>query len=83
MNVRVLLFGAAREAAGGADAVALDLPEDATAGRVLAALSDPARGALADVARRSRLAVNQSFARDDAPVRPGDEVALIPPVGGG
>ncbi len=65
------------------DAVALDLPEDATAGRVLAALSDPARGALADVARRSRLAVNQSFARDDAPVRPGDEVALIPPVGGG
>src|SRR6478672_6819464 len=27
--------------------------------------------------------VNQAFARDDDPVRDGDEVALIPPVSGG
>jgi molybdopterin synthase catalytic subunit len=30
-----------------------------------------------------RVSVNQAFARDDDPVRDGDEVALIPPVSGG
>jgi molybdopterin synthase sulfur carrier subunit len=30
-----------------------------------------------------RVAVNQVFARADAPVRPGDEIALFPPVTGG
>ena len=30
-----------------------------------------------------RVAVNQSFAGDNTPVHPDDEVALIPPVAGG
>ncbi len=30
-----------------------------------------------------RVAVNQEYAGPDAPVRPGDEVALFPPVTGG
>jgi molybdopterin synthase sulfur carrier subunit len=30
-----------------------------------------------------RVAVNQAFARADAPVGPGDEIALFPPVTGG
>lgn len=30
-----------------------------------------------------RVAVNQDFAEADAPVRPGDEVAIFPPVTGG
>lgn len=30
-----------------------------------------------------RVAVNQDYARPDDPVRPGDEVALFPPVTGG
>jgi molybdopterin converting factor subunit 1 len=30
-----------------------------------------------------RVAVNQRFARDNTPLHPGDEVALIPPVAGG
>ena len=30
-----------------------------------------------------RVAINQEFARPDDPVRPGDEVALFPPVTGG
>ncbi len=37
------------------------------------------------LARRSvvRVAVNQTYARPDHPVRPGDEIALFPPVTGG
>ena len=30
-----------------------------------------------------RVAINQEFARPDDPVKPGDEVALFPPVTGG
>jgi sulfur-carrier protein len=33
--------------------------------------------------QRLRVAVNQSFAAPDAPVRSGDEVAIFPPVTGG
>jgi molybdopterin converting factor subunit 1 len=33
--------------------------------------------------RQLRAAVNQDFARPDAPVAPGDEVAFFPPVTGG
>lgn len=33
--------------------------------------------------KRLRVAVNQDFADDAAPVRPGDEVAIFPPVTGG
>lgn len=32
---------------------------------------------------RLLMAVNQAMARDDTPVRPGDEVAFFPPVTGG
>ncbi|HXV25915.1 MAG TPA: molybdopterin converting factor subunit 1 [Alphaproteobacteria bacterium] len=37
------------------------------------------------LARRSvvRVAVNQSYAKPEHPVRPGDEIALFPPVTGG
>ncbi len=30
-----------------------------------------------------RVAINQEFARPDDPIKPGDEVALFPPVTGG
>lgn len=38
--------------------------------------------ALAERAR-IRVAVNQDFASPDAPVQPGDEIAIFPPVTGG
>lgn len=80
MTVTVRLFAAARDAAR-RDEVRLELADGARAADVLAALAAlPDVGA---VARRSRLAVNQGFARPDDPVRPDDEVALIPPVSGG
>jgi molybdopterin converting factor subunit 1 len=78
-RIEVRLFAAAREAAG-ADAVVVEAGAS-TAGAVLEALS--ARPDLGAIARRSRLAVNQRFARPEDPVRPEDEVVLIPPVSGG
>jgi molybdopterin converting factor small subunit len=73
---------AGREAAG-ATSVELELPGGAapTAGAVLAALrADPRLGA---VAARSRLAVNHAIARPGDALTADDELALIPPVGGG
>jgi len=34
-------------------------------------------------ARAVRIAVNQDLAQPDTPIRPGDEIALFPPVTGG
>ncbi|MGH6946513.1 MAG: molybdopterin converting factor subunit 1 [Kiloniellales bacterium] len=48
----------------------------------LKARSPAHAAALADL-QAVRVAVNQEFARPGDPVRPGDEVALFPPVTGG
>lgn len=77
----VLLFGPAREAAGGSRAT-VELPEPATAAEILAALGRT-HPALAPLLPRSRVAVNRRYVDVGAPVSPGDEVAVIPPVGGG
>jgi molybdopterin synthase catalytic subunit/molybdopterin synthase sulfur carrier subunit len=80
-SVRVLAFAGARDVIGAGEVpFELEGAESARAflDRVIArfpALA-PYRGAL-------RLAVNGAYAGWDEPVRPGDEVALIPPVAGG
>jgi molybdopterin converting factor subunit 1 len=81
MNVRVLLFAAAREVVGARE-LSLALPEGAAARDAMDALcaQHPAlsahRGSL-------RIAVDGEYARDDTPLREGAEVAVIPPVAGG
>jgi molybdopterin synthase catalytic subunit len=77
----VLLFGPAREAGGG-DRVKIRAEEPATAARVLAAL-ERAHPALAPLLPRARVAVNGRYVDAGSPVVPGDEIAVIPPVGGG
>ncbi|MGH7572776.1 MAG: MoaD/ThiS family protein [Gemmatimonadota bacterium] len=77
----VLLFGPAREAAG-SDRASVEVPVPATAAEVLAALGR-AHPALAKLLPRSRVAVNRRYVDVDAGVAPGDEMAIIPPVGGG
>ena len=81
MQVRVLLFGSLREAAGEKE-VAVELPAGATviALRELLTVSQPAFEALAG---RLRVAVNREFAAGDAVLADGDEVAFLPPVSGG
>jgi molybdopterin converting factor subunit 1 len=76
MEVRVRLFAALRERAG-ADQIALELPEGARVADALTRL-----GGLIDGVPVV-MAVNHEYADSDAALRPGDEVALIPPVSGG
>jgi len=79
MNIEVRLFARAREIAG-RDIITVALPEGATVGELRRRLAEE-YPRLAEVVKRSALAVGQEFAKDEQPVR--GEVALIPPVSGG
>jgi molybdopterin converting factor small subunit len=81
MELVVHLFGPAREAAGTARArVAVEPP--ATAAAVVAALARDYPG-LAALLPRARVAVNHAYVDAATGLGPGDEIAIIPPVGGG
>jgi molybdopterin converting factor subunit 1 len=80
-RLSVRLFAHFRERAG-ADAVTVELPDGATVGTLLARLGGlwpDATGLL----EKSVVAVNEEYAPADHALRPGDDVALIPPVSGG
>ena len=79
--VRVLLFGAAREAAGCGE-LPLDVGAPATAASVLEELL-AARPALRRFGRSLLVAVNEEYAGPQREVRANDEVAVFPPVSGG
>ena len=76
MEVCVRLFAGLRERAG-TDELELELPDGACVRDALERLGDVIDGAPVV------LAVNRTYADDGDPLRPGDEVALIPPVSGG
>lgn len=76
MRVTVRLFAGLRERAG-APTVEVQLPDEATVADALAALAGVTGGVTVV------LAVNREYATGDTPLRPGDELALIPPVSGG
>ena len=79
MEIRVLFFGVLKDLAGRASE-SLNLPEDATLGDVLEHYEQAIpRELIASLA----MSVNQEYAAPDSKLRPGDEVALLPPVSGG
>ncbi|HEX8720346.1 MAG TPA: molybdenum cofactor biosynthesis protein MoaE [Pyrinomonadaceae bacterium] len=81
VRVRVLFFGAAREAA--ADEAELSMPRGATAREAFARLLEE-YPALRRFRSSLLVAVNQEYARDlSAELKDGDELALFPPVSGG
>ena len=83
--LRVLYFAWLRERMGRADE-ALPVPDGVTdvAGLVAwLAARDPAGASAFAEPDLVRAAVNQEFADPRTPLRPGDEVALFPPVTGG
>ena len=81
MRVRVLFFGMLKDFAGESSDL-LELPEGALVRDVLAHYSSEVpriKESLASLA----VAVNQEYAGAETALKPGDEVALLPPVSGG
>lgn len=81
MRVEVRLFAITRQLAG-CPSLTLDLPEGASVGDLRRELAS-SRPELAALAPHVMIAVASEFVRDDAPIPPGAEIALIPPVSGG
>jgi len=80
-TVRVRFFARYAELVGRTESdLALALP--ATVGDVVRAVRTTVPGG-GEIPERPLAAVNLRHARFDAPVRAGDEVALLPPVAGG
>ena len=79
--VQVRYFAVLRERLGLSEE-RFEIPADAPASGVLDAVVERHPG-VAAYRSRLRLAVNEEFVAPDAPVKDGDEVALIPPVAGG
>lgn len=80
MRVDVLLFASLRDEVGPSFAVEVGPP--ATVADLRRAL-EAAHPAFARFGRRAMVAVNEAYATDGDPLRPGDTVALLPPVAGG
>ncbi len=81
MQIRVLAFAHLRELLGRAE-LALELPANAKAGDAWALLAQRLP-ALAAAGASTRLARNGALVSAQEPLRDGDELALLPPVGGG
>jgi len=83
MVLQVRLFAILRERAG-RDSLEIELDKGATVADALRALADasePLGEALE--AMPVVMAVNRAYAGEEEPLKPGDELALIPPVSGG
>ena len=79
-GVKVLLFGAAADRAGTRQT---EIESDAgTLAEIWTALAER-HPSLAPMRDTLAFAVNGEYARMDARVSPGDEVAVLPPVSGG
>ncbi|MFQ6539939.1 MULTISPECIES: MoaD/ThiS family protein [Aphanothece] len=80
-DLRVLLFASLRERAGwGERLIRLPLEPGTTPARIWTELG---LEACQPGATGIRIAINQRFASADQPLRPGDELAFLPPISGG
>lgn len=80
-TVTVRLFARLSDIAG-ERATELEIGEGITAADAFAALAQRFP-AMSDMADSVMYAVNAEYVSSDHPLRPGDELALIPPVSGG
>jgi molybdopterin converting factor subunit 1 len=81
VRVNVRLFARLRDLAGAGE-LEREMPEGATVRTVWTALVGDFP-TLAPYAASMSCAVNADYARMDAPVHDGDEIAFLPPVSGG
>ncbi len=80
-TIHVRFFARFRDMMG-ADGLDVCLPDGARVRDLRIQLSE-SRPQMASLLQHSQVAVDNEFASDDMLFRPGDEVALIPPVSGG
>ncbi|WP_139925269.1 MoaD/ThiS family protein [Hymenobacter sp. DG01] len=80
MNLKIALFGIAREIVG-QSSLEVTAPEGQSVQALLAGLREqyPALGGLSSLA----VAVNNEYAEEGTTLTERDEIALIPPVSGG
>ena len=83
--MRILYFAWLRSRVGVAAEAVEPPPDVTTVQRLLDWLATRSPGHAAALADRRvfRVAVNQDYVKPDAAVKPGDEVAIFPPVTGG
>lgn len=81
-SVTVLTFAGARDVVG-ASTLEVELPASPCTARQLMDAICALHPGLTPHRPQIKLAVNGEYADAEAPVKPGDEVALIPPVAGG
>ncbi|MDQ3863602.1 MAG: molybdopterin converting factor subunit 1 [Actinomycetota bacterium] len=79
--IRVLLFGAAADRAGTRE-TELPVDEGVTLAEIWPLLAEK-HPDLAPMRDTLAFALNGEYARGDAGVSPGDEIAVLPPVSGG
>ena len=82
MNVAILYFAVVRDLVG-MDGESIDLPANVTSVRAFRAFIEARHPELAGRLASVRIAKNEEFATDTDTLRPGDTLALIPPVAGG
>jgi molybdopterin converting factor subunit 1 len=80
VELRLLLFAMLRDEVG--ETYRVDLPEGSRVADLRRALRG-AHPAFARLGDRCLVAVNETYARDEDPLRERDEVAILPPVAGG
>ncbi len=80
-SIRMLAFAGARDVIGKGE-LELELHAASTADEVLSLVCERHPG-LVPYRASLRIAINGAYASREDSVRPGDEVALIPPVAGG
>ncbi len=81
MKYRIQLFAIASQLAG-TDCLEMDLPPGATVSALRTRLVELVP-ALASVAKHLLFAIDADYADDQAEIRPGADIACIPPVSGG
>jgi molybdopterin converting factor subunit 1 len=81
MSVQVRYFAALRETTG-RDVETLQLPAGATVVQIRGVLVER-YPALSTLLPRCAVAINRSYAAGEAILNDGDELAFIPPLGGG
>jgi molybdopterin synthase sulfur carrier subunit len=82
-GLKILFFASLRDRLGCAE-VEVPLPQPPTLGALHDALAERLGAAVAALAEPAvRVAVNQELVERSARLKPGDEVAFLPPVTGG